>query len=73
MKIYQHDAGHMTEMAAMPIYRKNTLKSFYPGTSGPISRKLSMKHQKLRPIIVCSNDDPGLSLTYFFCKVDFAF
>ena len=26
MKIYQHDAGHMTKMAAMPIYGKIPLK-----------------------------------------------
>ena len=25
MKIHQHYAGHMTKMAAMPIYGKNTL------------------------------------------------
>ena len=25
MKIHQHNAGHMTKMAAMPIYGKNTL------------------------------------------------
>ena len=27
MKIYQHDEGHMTKMAAMPIYGKNPPKS----------------------------------------------
>ena len=26
MKINWHDAGHMTKMAAIPIYGKNTLK-----------------------------------------------
>ena len=29
MKIHQHNAGHMTKMAAMPIYGKNTLKIFF--------------------------------------------
>ena len=27
--------------------------------------KLGMKHWGLQPIIVCSNDDPGVTLTYF--------
>ena len=42
MKIYWHDAGHMTKMAAMPIYGKNPLKIFFLGTSRPISMKLGM-------------------------------
>ena len=42
MKIYWHDAGHMTKMAATPIYGKNPLKIFLSGTSGPISTKLDM-------------------------------
>ena len=42
MKIYQYDAGHMTSMAAKPIYGKNPLKIFFPGTSRPISMKLDM-------------------------------
>ena len=50
MKIHLHNAGHMTKMAAIP-----------PGTTGLIS----MKHQRLKPIIVCTNYDLGLTLTYF--------
>ena len=65
MKIYQHDAGHMTKMAATPIYGKNPSKIFFLGTGGPISTKLGMLHRGLHPIIVCSNDDPGVTLTYF--------
>ena len=42
MKIYQHDAGHMTKMAAMPRYGKNPSKIFFSGTSGPISMELGM-------------------------------
>ena len=41
MKIYKHDASHMTKMAVMPIYGKNSSKIF-SGTGGPISRKLGM-------------------------------
>ena len=29
MKIHQHNAGHMTKMATMPRYGKNTLKSSF--------------------------------------------
>ena len=42
MKIYWHDAGHMTKMAAMPIYGKNPSNIFFSGTGGPISMKLGM-------------------------------
>ena len=28
IKFHEHDAGHMTKMAAMPIYGKNTLNTF---------------------------------------------
>ena len=40
MKIHQDSAGHMTKMAVMPIYGKNTLKIFFPGTTGLILMKL---------------------------------
>ena len=41
MKIWWHDAGHMTNMAAMPIYNgKNPLKIFSSGTGRPIYMKL---------------------------------
>ena len=42
MKIYWHDAGHMTKMAATPRYGKNPSKIFLSGTGGPISTKLDM-------------------------------
>ena len=40
MKISEHDAGHMTKKAAMPIYGKNPSEIFYSRTGGPISLKL---------------------------------
>ena len=40
MKIHQHNAGHMTKMAAMAIYDKNTLKIFFQGTTGLFLVKL---------------------------------
>ena len=58
MRIYKHDAGHMTKIATMPIYGKNPSK--ISGTSGPISMKLDK--------IVCSNYDPGLTLTFFMAR-----
>ena len=43
MCMYISSPGHMTKMAAVPIYGKNPSKVF-SGTCGPISTKLCMKH-----------------------------
>ena len=64
-KVCSQHLGHMTKMAATPIYGKNPSKIFFSRTGGPIFSKLGMKHRGLLPIIVCSNDDPGVTLTYF--------
>ena len=48
MKFHQHNAGHMTKMAAMLIHGKNPLKILFPGTTGLILMKLCMKHQRPR-------------------------
>ena len=61
----------MTEMAAMRIYGKTPLKVFFPGISGPISMKLGMKHWGIKSIIVNSNGDPELTLTYFTARYAF--
>ena len=42
--VYINNPGHMTKMAAMPIYGKNPSKIFFSGTGGLISTKLGMKH-----------------------------
>ena len=42
MKIYTNELGHMTNMAAMPIYGKNLKKSFSPETNRPMTLNLSM-------------------------------
>ena len=68
IKVDKHDAGHMTKMAATPIYGENSSKIFFSGTGGPISTKLGMLHRGLQSIIVCSNDDPGVTLTYFTAR-----
>ena len=62
-KVCSRHLGHMTKMAVMPIYGKNPLKIFFSVTGGPISMKLNMCHWELRLIKVCSNDDPGVTLT----------
>ena len=62
----------MTKMAAMPIYGINTYKTFFPGTSGSISNKLGMKHQRFKLFIFCSNDNTVLILTYFTERSNFA-
>ena len=41
MKIYTNELGHMTNMAAMPIYGKN-LKKIFSRTNRPMTLKLSM-------------------------------
>ena len=64
-KVCSQHLGHMTKMAATPIYGKNPSKIFFSRTGGPIFPKLGMKHRGLQPIIVCSNDNPGVTLTYF--------
>ena len=41
-KVCINGPGHMTKMAAMPIYDKNLKKIFFSRTGGPISTKLGM-------------------------------
>ena len=62
----------MTKMAAIPIYGINTLKILFLGTNGSISMKLGMKHQRVKFIIFCSNDNPVLILAYFTARSNFA-
>ena len=53
MKIHQGNAGHMTKMAAMRIYGKNTFKKiFFPGTTGLILMTLCMKLQRPKPFSI---------------------
>ena len=67
-KLCLRHLGHMTKMSATPIYRKNPSKTFFSGTGTPISMKLGMQHWGFLPIIVCSNDNPGVTLTYFTAR-----
>ena len=67
-KVYINGPGHMTKMAATPIYGKNPSKIFFSTTGRPIFTKLGMQHRGLLPIIVYINDDPGVTLTYFMAR-----
>ena len=60
--------GHMTRMAAMPIYGKNLKKIFFSGIKRPMTLKLGMQHRVLKCYQVLSIDDPGLVLTYFMAR-----
>ena len=67
-KVCARHLGHMTKMADMPIYGKNPSKIFFSRAGRPIFTKHGMYHQGLQPIIVCSNDDPGVTFTYFTAR-----
>ena len=59
----------MTKMAN--ICGKSPLKVFHK-TSGPIVTTLDMSDWGLKPIVVCLNDNHGLTLTYFMIGSNFA-
>ena len=63
-KIFTKYFGHMTKMAATPIYGKNLLKIFFFRTRRPVTLRLGMQHWGFGAYQVCSNDDPRLTLTY---------
>ena len=54
----------MSKMAAMPVYGKKQHKNL-------LSNQWTDFHWKLGPIVVCSNDDPWLTLAYFAAKLNF--
>ena len=64
-EICSNGPGHM---AAMPIYGKKNFKLFYSGTKSSMTSKLGMQHRVLEYYQVCSDDDPGLTLTCFTTK-----
>ena len=51
MKSHHQNAGHMTKLAAMPIYGKNTLKNLLSRNHVPILMNLCMKHQRPSPLL----------------------
>ena len=46
-------------------YMVKTLKISFSGTKRPMTLKVGMQHRVLEYYQVCSNDDSGLTLTYF--------
>ena len=66
--MYINNPGHMTKMAAMPIYGKNPSKTLFSGTTGPISMKLGMKHRWLKYYNVYINHDPVMTLIFFTAR-----
>ena len=65
--MYINNQGHMTKLAAMPIYGINPSKIFFSGTGGPISKKTWHEASMTRvPYYnLCINHDPVMTLTYF--------
>ena len=48
-----------------PYMVKTLKKIYFSETKGLMTLKLGMHHRVLKYYQVCSNDDPGLTLTYF--------
>ena len=65
--MYINNLGHMTKMAAMPIYGKNPSKIFSK-TNRQISMKLGVKHRWLKYCNVYINHDPVITLTQFMAR-----
>ena len=76
MKVCSNGLGHMTKMASMLIYGKNQKKKkkkiFFSGTKRPMTLKVGMHYWVLKYYQVYSNDDPGLTLTYFAARSNLA-
>ena len=66
--MFINNLGHITKMAAMPIYVKNPSKIFLSETNRLISRKLGMKHRWLKFSNVYLNHDPVMTLTKFMTR-----
>ena len=66
-KVCSNGLGHMTNMAAMPIYGK-TLKNLLPRAKRPMTLKVDMQHRVLEYYQVCANDGSGLNVIYFMAR-----
>ena len=63
-KVFSNRPGHMTKLAAMPIYGKNR-KKIFSRTKRLMTFIIGLQHQVLKYYQV---DDPGLTLTYFTAR-----
>ena len=66
-KVCSNGPGHMTNMTATPIYGKN-LKNSFLEPKRPMTLKVGMHHRVHKYYQICSNDDPGMTLTYFTAR-----
>ena len=66
--MYINNLGHMTKMAAMPIYGKNPSKIIFSETNRLTSRKLGVRHRWLKYSNVYINHDPVMTLTKFMAR-----
>ena len=64
----------MTKMAAIPIHvhMVKHFKNLLSGNHCAEFSKLCMKHQRSKLFIIYANYDPGLTLTYFTARSNFA-
>ena len=67
-KVCSNGPGHMSKLAAMPIYGKNHKKIFFSRTKRLMILKLGVQHRILEYYQVYANDDPALTLTYFMAR-----
>ena len=69
-KVCSNSPGRMTNMATMLIYGKNLKKKIFSGTKWLMTLKDGVQHLVLEYYQVCSNDDPGLTLTYLTARIN---
>ena len=67
-KTYTNCYGHMTNMATMPIYGKNSLNLFFSGTKRTLALRLGMEDWGCVPYQVSTNDESRLTLTYLMAR-----
>ena len=65
--MYINNLGHITKMAAMPIYGKNP-SNIFSESNRLISMKLGVKHPWLKYYNVYINHDPVMTLTKFMAR-----
>ena len=65
MKVSSNVPGYMTKMASRPIYGEKHSKISFFGTKRPMTLPLGMQHRVFKYFHICSNDEPGLTLTIF--------
>ena len=64
-KVCLKGPGHMTKMAAMLIYNKKKLRNLLLRNQKADDLETWYAESGARVYQVCSNDDPGLTLSYF--------